>query len=54
MHRLVTTFVLTVFLALATAGPALAACTTHTYRLHGRLVMCTTCCSGNHCQTTCF
>lgn len=33
---------------------AIAACTTHTYFVNGRYVTCTTCCSGNYCNTNCY
>lgn len=36
------------------AGAAYAACTTHTYFVNGKVVMCTTCCNGGHCTTNCF
>ena len=29
-------------------------CTTHTYSVDGRYVMCQTCCTNGMCQTTCF
>lgn len=54
MKRLLTVLTLTVLLALGMAGPAWASCTTHTYFLNGRMVMCTVCCAGSHCSTTCF
>ena len=41
-------------LILSSVNPALAACSTHTYWLNGRMVMCQTCCFGNNCTTTCF
>jgi hypothetical protein len=35
--------------------PAWAGCTTHTYMLEGRTVICTTCgYLGGNCTTTCF
>jgi hypothetical protein len=33
---------------------AYAACTTHTYYVNGRYTTCTTCCTGNMCNTTCY
>lgn len=36
------------------AGPALAACQTSTIWYNGKMVMCTTCCTGSFCHTTCF
>jgi hypothetical protein len=42
-------------LVLALASRADAACTTHTIFLpDGRTVICTTCCYGGGCTTTCF
>ena len=38
-----------------TSAAAWAYCTTHTYTdANGRFVVCTTCCTGNHCNTTCM
>jgi hypothetical protein len=34
-------------------GIAYAQCTTQTYLIHGRLSVCTTCCYGVACHTTC-
>lgn len=31
-----------------------AACSTHTYFVNGKMVVCTTCCTGSSCNTTCF
>lgn len=31
-----------------------ANCTTHTYFVNGKTVICTTCCYGNNCTTNCF
>lgn len=39
---------------LAASTAAYAACSTHSYFLNGRLVTCTTCCTGSHCTTTCI
>lgn len=34
---------------------AVAQCVTNTTFLpSGKMVICTTCCTGNHCTTTCF
>ena len=38
---------------LAQTLPAYASCTTHTYFINGRSVICTTCCYGSFCNTTC-
>jgi len=40
-------------LALSFAGVAYA-CTTNTYFIDGRIVVCTVCCSGGSCTTTCI
>jgi hypothetical protein len=40
-------------LCLAMAS-AYAACVTNTTFIDGRTVVCTTCCYGNNCTTTCF
>jgi hypothetical protein len=39
---------------LSFAGAAYASCTTHTYFVNGKTVICTTCCYGNNCNTNCF
>ena len=31
-----------------------ASCTTHTYFMNGRTVICNVCCYGNNCTTNCF
>jgi len=42
-------------LALLTAPMiATAQCSTHTYYVDGRYVMCTTCCYNGNCNTTCL
>jgi hypothetical protein len=47
-------FIIAAALAL-TATAAFAACYTHTFiGQDGRMVVCTTCCSGNNCTTTCI
>ena len=33
---------------------AVAACSTHTYYVNGKVVICTTCCYGSNCTTNCF
>lgn len=38
----------------ATASLVWASCTTHTYFVNGKTVMCTTCCYGSNCTTNCF
>jgi hypothetical protein len=43
---------LAAFLAATTA--AYAACSTHSYVVNGKLIICTTCCSGSMCNTTCI
>jgi hypothetical protein len=40
-------------LVLGLAGNASAACSTTTYDFNGRIVVCTTCCFGTNCTTTC-
>jgi hypothetical protein len=42
-------------LALAVAPiAAVAQCVTNSAWIGGRYVICTTCCSGSHCHTTCL
>ena len=37
------------------AAPAVAmTCTTHTYYVDGRYLMCQTCCTNGMCNTMCF
>lgn len=38
----------------ASSALAWANCTTHTYFINGRMVVCTTCCYGPSCSTNCF
>lgn len=45
--------VLTVTLLLQVT-PALASCSTHTYFIGSRTVICTVCCYGSNCTTTCM
>jgi hypothetical protein len=40
--------------ALTSATLVWANCTTHTYFVNGKTVMCTTCCYGGNCTTNCF
>jgi hypothetical protein len=53
MKRILCTLAALLVLA-ATALPAAASCTTHTYFIDGRVVICSTCCYGNQCYTNCF
>lgn len=41
-------------LAAVFATSVYAACSTHTYVVNGKMVVCTTCCTGSSCNTTCF
>ena len=45
-------FLLVLLLAVSTA--AWARCFTQTIFLEDRVVICTTCCAGNNCTTTCI
>ena len=40
--------------AIGFATLAWAECTTHTYFVNGKTVVCTTCCYGSNCTTNCF
>jgi hypothetical protein len=40
--------------ALTTATLVYANCTSHTYFINGKMVVCQTCCYGGNCNTTCF
>lgn len=53
MKQLMAAFTIALGL-LAFHGAAWAECTTHTYMGGGRTVVCTTCCLGGMCTTTCF
>jgi len=46
-------YIIGVVLALS-ASAAYAACVTNTTFSGGRMIVCTTCCYGNQCQTTCI
>jgi hypothetical protein len=48
-HRIIAAAV-----ALAFSGAAWAACTTNTIVTGTRILVCTSCCSGGHCTTTCI
>jgi len=50
MRKLISALLLT----FGMSGMVYAACSTHTYNIDGRMVVCTTCCYGNNCNTTCF
>ena len=41
-------------LCLSAAPVAAMTCTTSTYYVDGRYVMCQTCCTWGNCMTTCF
>jgi len=41
-------------LAMGIATSAYAACSTHSYFINGKMVICTTCCYGGNCTTNCF
>lgn len=41
-------------LGLMLSGVAVAQCMTNTYFVNGRIVVCTVCCYGGSCTTTCF
>jgi hypothetical protein len=53
MKRILATLAVLAVLGL-TALPVAAACTTHTILVDGRMTVCTTCCFGHSCTTTCF
>lgn len=36
------------------AGVVYANCVTNTTFINGKMIMCTTCCYGTNCQTTCI
>lgn len=38
----------------ATSAAVWATCTSHTYFVNGKTVICNTCCYGSNCTTTCF
>jgi hypothetical protein len=38
----------------ASATAVWATCTSHTYFVNGKTVICTTCCYGSNCTTNCF
>lgn len=41
-------------IGILTAGIAAANCVTNTYFINGRMTVCTTCCYGGNCTTTCI
>jgi len=40
--------------ALMFSSVVYAQCVTNTYNINGRITVCTTCCYGGSCSTTCF
>jgi hypothetical protein len=40
--------------AILISTAAYATCTTHSYFVNGKVVLCTTCCNGGHCTTNCI
>lgn len=46
--------ILIAFVLAAAPVVAYANCTTHSYMIDGRFVMCQTCCYNGNCQTNCF
>lgn len=46
-------FIAAIVTALFATG-AYAACSTSTYMYNGKMVICTTCCYGTNCTTTCI
>jgi hypothetical protein len=46
--------ILAICAALMIAPAAYARCTTHTYIIDGKYIICTICCYGNNCTTTCY
>lgn len=49
MKKLIAFWAATLF-----ATAAYANCVTNTYFINGKMIMCTTCCYGNNCTTTCI
>ncbi len=54
MKRTILTLALAAAVALFTAGPAYAECTTSTVFINGKMLICMTCCAGSQCFTNCF
>ncbi len=52
--RTILTLVLAAAIALFTAGPAAANCTSTTYIVGGKITICSTCCFGGNCTVNCF
>jgi hypothetical protein len=52
--RILTIALISSMLIIGYALPVYASCTTHTIYSGGRMIMCTTCCSGSYCSTTCL
>lgn len=53
MSRLIVTRTILLLVLGLHVVPALASCSTATYWYGGRMVMCSTCCFGTYCNTTC-
>ena len=54
LTRTILTLTLAAAIALFTAGPAAAECTTNTVFVNGTMLICTTCCAGSHCFSNGF
>ena len=54
VKRTILTLALAAAIALCTAGPAWAECTTSTVFTNGKMLICMTCCAGSHCFVNCF
>ena len=53
MKRLL--FLSILVLAVCFSAPAAyAGCSSHTYFLNGQVIICSTCCVGGYCTTTCY
>ena len=47
-------YVLAALVVLASVTAAYASCSTHTYFINGKTVICTVCCYSGNCTTTCY
>ncbi len=55
MQRIILVLTFATAIALFTSGPAFADCITNTvFGPSGKMTMCTVCCNGTNCFTTCY
>ena len=54
MKRIIAALAITTALLAFNSTAAFASCSQHTIYQDGRIIICSTCCFGSNCNTTCF